>query len=651
MARGQYPAKTAFNFRQRLKRLKSFASNGSNLVTISQNTGATYTGFTASLLREVDHTSNFYPLGFNGTGIEAGNNGAGDRSHSILNINGISSIPANSTITSVTMRLFLTQVSGATYDIAIRKMLVASDVTQCTWDSRLTGTAWNTAGCLGNGTDRASTVLASATVTNNQQGNLDFTGPNLTQAVQDIVNGVTAITWFEIEALLDTVSNGFSQIVADQQLDGQRPILFVTYTLPNGLYLPITGIQSTASQGTVSPAIAPALVGIQSTAAQGTISPAIAPALAGIQSTASQGTVSPAIAPALAGIQAVSSRGTITTAIAPALTSVLATTSQGTVTYSTSSTAMNISITGIQATSSQGNIPEVLSLSLAGIQSAASQGTVSPAIAPALVGIQSSILQGAVSPAITQTLAGIQATASQGAVTTAIAPTLASVLATTTQGTVTYSTAATTLNIPITGVQAATSQGAVTTAIAPTLASVLATTTQGIITFATQVTTLELGVAGIQAVTGQGAVVYATTTAIVHRSRRASLQPIIDTKASAASGRVALRSGKATVFEPLAVAAYAHVLPIQRIRAKSSAVIIQTTRITRATAKSGVPADIYARKISSVIANSSVHTTSRLVTVITGRATAMIIAAAYPSGTLIPIRAGEVSYIHTTRYS
>ena len=178
MIKGFYPNRTIANSQRRLNRQKTTVATIGTVATISQNTGSTYTGFTGVVIREANATSNFYPNGFNGSGISAGNNGAGDRSHSILNISGISNIPANSVITNVVMRLYLSSTGGS-YSIAVRKLVGISDVTQTNWTVRVTGTNWGTAGALLDGTDRTSTVLASAAVVINQTGNLDFSGANL----------------------------------------------------------------------------------------------------------------------------------------------------------------------------------------------------------------------------------------------------------------------------------------------------------------------------------------------------------------------------------------------------------------------------------------------------------------------------------------
>ena len=130
------------------------------------------------------------------------------------------------------------------------------------------------------------------------------------------------------------------------------------------------------------------------------------------------------------------------------------------------------------------------------------------------------------------------------------------------------------------------------------------------------------------------------------------LRSIIDIKAIATSGRAAVRSGVATVFEHEVSNAVARILPVHRIgTSKAHVVVVRTTQLATVIAKAGIPASIYGEKDAKIVTDSSVHITSRLLTVISGKASAKIIAAAYPQGYVTRARGGDPSYIHTTRYS
>ena len=340
--------------------------------------------------------------------------------------------------------------------------------------------------------------------------------------------------------------------------------------------------------------------------------------------------------------------GTVTDTVT--WSTLLTTAAIGIISFPPAPANLSLSIAGIQATSAQGAITTTGTNAIAGIQAAASQGTIATAIAIPLAGIQAAASQGAVTystaaASLELTLVGILATASQGAITTAGSKAIAGIQATASQGAITSAIA-----IPLAGIQAAASQGAVTYSAAGTLeivvAGIQATTSQGAVT-----TTGSKAIAGIQATASQGAVVY-VDSAVTNRPTRKILRSIIDTKAIAISSRAAIRSGKATVFEPKVVNATARAQPIGYIGAcKPEKVLVITTHTATAITKAGIPASIYQEKAAKIVTGSRVLVTSRLLTVISGMPSVQIIAAAYPDGSLTPIRSGDISYIHTTRYS
>ena len=455
--------------------------------------------------------------------------------------------------------------------------------------------------------DNATISAPYATATNfNAVNSLSLSVPYTTVAGSLNIIGIgwaSSATKSPI-ALPAYTGDNLSPIISVLSLNGTPVAGTVTDTVTWSTLL------TTAAIGIISFPPAPAnlslsIAGIQATSAQGAITTTGTNAIAGIQAAASQGTIATAIAIPLAGIQAAASQGAITT------------------------TGTN-AIAGIQAAASQGTIATAIAIPLAGIQAAASQGAVTYSTAAAsleltLVGILATASQGAITTAGSKAIAGIQATASQGAITSAIAIPLAGIQAAASQGAVTYS-AAGTLEIVVAGIQATTSQGAVTT-------------------------TGSKAIAGIQATASQGAVVY-VDSAVTNRPTRKILRSIIDTKAIAISSRAAIRSGKATVFEPKVVNATARAQPIGYIGAcKPEKVLVITTHTATAITKAGIPASIYQEKAAKIVTGSRVLVTSRLLTVISGMPSVQIIAAAYPDGSLTPIRSGDISYIHTTRYS
>ena len=223
-------------------------------------------------MEEAFTNTNYNPNGFNG-GHEVSSFGAGSRAHVLVDISGLSNITAG-TVVSAILRLNITagQASGI-FGIVIRKMLAASDVTQTTWNNRLTGVPWSTAGCLADGIDRASTVLGRGVITTSSTGAIEISGALLNQAVQDLINGTSTVYWLEIEHVIDTINNGDSvKFVSQAQIDGQRPVLTVKYLAASTLdkvpaqlkqqapYIR-TALAATAITSLLSPALfAPAVV-------------------------------------------------------------------------------------------------------------------------------------------------------------------------------------------------------------------------------------------------------------------------------------------------------------------------------------------------------------------------------------------------------
>ena len=239
-------------------------------------------------------------------------------------------------------------------------------------------------------------------------------------------------------------------------------------------------------------------------------------------------------------------------------------------------------------------------------------------------------------------IAGIQATSSQGVIAVAVAATLVGIQATSSQGAITTSNAR-----ALSGIQAASSQGAVTTSSTRTIAGIQATASQGAITTSSTRT-----IAGIQATTGQGVIAIVAPIVATRRPRHHLLRPIIDVKVSVEGSRVAIRSGRARVNKTDAINTKAYVLPLYKSVVRSAVVILVKTPIdTKAVSKAGIPAAIYWEKEARISATSRAHTTSRVVTVLSGMPSVSIITAVYPDGSLTPIRSGDVSYIYTTRYS
>lgn len=201
-------------------------------VTIGANTADTYSGFADTMLKENDPTSNKGSDDY----FEVTKYSGGDWTTGLVKASGISSIPAGSIITAVS--LFLYQYSAAiangSYVVAAKRCLRNWVEAEATWNVYSTGNSWTTGGAFGNGTDRdATATFASA--------GLDLS----TGAYKELVGDVNAI--YDVQRMLDgAISNygwmlertdaandfAYRQFRSSQASDGQRPYLSVTYSTP-----------------------------------------------------------------------------------------------------------------------------------------------------------------------------------------------------------------------------------------------------------------------------------------------------------------------------------------------------------------------------------------------------------------------------------
>ena len=233
MIKGFYPNQWLPKSQTRLTREKTAVATIGVVATISQNTGATYSGCSLATILEGSATSNFNPGGHFNTGHEVGSFSVGNRQHVLIDVSGLSNITSG-TVVSATFDLPVNpqQVTG-TFNIVLRKMLVASDVTQVTWNNRLTASAWGTAGCLSDGVDREPTIIGRGVITAATTGTVQISGSGLNQAVQNLINGTSTVFWFELEHVNDVAYDATAaRFISQSQTDGQRPVLTVVYTIP-----------------------------------------------------------------------------------------------------------------------------------------------------------------------------------------------------------------------------------------------------------------------------------------------------------------------------------------------------------------------------------------------------------------------------------
>ena len=181
-------------------------------------------------LRELTATTNYGTQDY----AEATKWSSGNHTHAIVKID-LSNVPANATINSATLYL-KSRFTGGTQTIDIRAILRNWVETQATWNIYSTGNSWTTAGCLSDGNDRKSTVLANTSVT----GDETYHSWDVTSHVQSIVNGNDSNYGFHLERNgTGNESSVFSQWYTDNATDGSRPEMIIDYTESSGPSIPV----------------------------------------------------------------------------------------------------------------------------------------------------------------------------------------------------------------------------------------------------------------------------------------------------------------------------------------------------------------------------------------------------------------------------
>jgi hypothetical protein len=150
-----------------------------------------------------------------------------------------------------------------------------------------------------------------------------------------------------------------------------------TWGSQSGIDVVLTGVSSTSSVGTISPADVIGLTGLSSTSSPGVLSIVSSSTftLTGLSSTSSVGSINVAnMAVGLIGLGTTSSVGSIAPADVMGLTGVLTTSAVGEI---TTSSAAVVDLTGLSTTSSIGTItPPNQAIGLTGVSSTSSTGSV-----------------------------------------------------------------------------------------------------------------------------------------------------------------------------------------------------------------------------------------------------------------------------------
>lgn len=196
--------------------------------TFTKNT----TGGTSTAIRDVNLLEGSPDANFaDPTEIgSASQDGTTIGSTSILKLTDLSSIPAGSTITGVSIELYCvpTYLPDNLATVAMYRVLPAVVFEQATWNRYSTGNNWATPGGLGSGTDHDVAAVGTLEVDETAEYKT-VTDGGLIALVQGWLDGAIPNNGILFKLVLDGDEDWYS-IQACAGTDGQRPIVSVTYT-------------------------------------------------------------------------------------------------------------------------------------------------------------------------------------------------------------------------------------------------------------------------------------------------------------------------------------------------------------------------------------------------------------------------------------
>lgn len=127
-------------------------------------------------------TTNFGTAG----SLNSGRDGSGNIYRSLIKFD-LSSIPSSEVVISATLGLRLL-ADSAGYDVTweIYQILLDWNEAQATWNARLTGTNWNTAGAMGAGDINPTAIGTSGTISNSTSLNTEISISLNKNIIQDM---------------------------------------------------------------------------------------------------------------------------------------------------------------------------------------------------------------------------------------------------------------------------------------------------------------------------------------------------------------------------------------------------------------------------------------------------------------------------------
>ena len=213
--------------------------------TISEGTtgsGVFRQGVTDTRIRQVAPTVNY------GTGasLETASFANGDFTRVLISFPGLSNFRGPRTVVSASLFLRCVDATNSNNDFDLHQLKVPFVETQATWNERITGTAWNTAGVYDNTDANSITAVASAqNVAINTW--VEFTGPAFAALVEGWMNGSIpnyGLLMKRNNETADSTTNDFTS--SNWGTAAYRPSLILT--LADGTTTTLSGSQITGQK-------------------------------------------------------------------------------------------------------------------------------------------------------------------------------------------------------------------------------------------------------------------------------------------------------------------------------------------------------------------------------------------------------------------
>ena len=189
-----------------------------------------YTGVIDLNLDSLNNTTTNPDAGFlsilNGTDLRVRNQ--------LMRFDGLSNISSGVTVNSATLYIRSVFTNAGTVDVDLRRVIQSFPIVSPdlpSWDNynQNTASAWDTAGCEGDGTDRVATPESTTSISS--AGGTWF-ALDLTSLVEDWINGTVANEGCLLST--DDVAGTIRSLTSSEGTDGQRPELIVDWTAAGG---------------------------------------------------------------------------------------------------------------------------------------------------------------------------------------------------------------------------------------------------------------------------------------------------------------------------------------------------------------------------------------------------------------------------------